>query len=66
MNFSYHNWKNSPLKIFNSKLFNLNFEGDRRKFLWVNFFKQCLCSSKQKPPDNESDRYATTVNASTV
>ena len=29
----------APLKIFNSKFFNLKnfvFEGDRRKFLWVN------------------------------
>ena len=56
--------ENSPLKIFNSKLFNLKkifvFKGDQRKFLWVNFFKQCnniFTRQCEKQPDNGSDRY---------
>ena len=37
------------------------FEGDRRKFLWVNFFNNVILSwlvKCKKQPDNGSDRYA--------
>ena len=64
VNFTYYTvilekFTSQNFQLFSQKIF--VFEGDRRKFLWVNFSNNVIMSllvKCEKQPDNGSDRYA--------